>query len=132
MAAMRGVDGRLITPALAEALATLQETKRRDDLEAETVENTQRVEHTPHCSRKRRGISMYLWLGAACWKLKTSLIARALRRSSFEPTSAFTTYPFFLELIIAKALPYIKRLQQKQKNCIFDPTCDKKGSYPTI
>ena len=64
MAAVRGVDDRLITAAQAEALATLEEIQRRDGLEDETEENAQRVKLTPRCSSKKRNISMPVWLGA--------------------------------------------------------------------
>ena len=63
MAAVRGIDDLLPTAALAVALATLEEIQRRDGLEDEMEENAPRVKLT-RCSRKKRDISMYVWLGA--------------------------------------------------------------------
>ena len=66
MAAARGIDDLLPTAALAVALATLEETQRRDGLEHEMEENAPRVT-LPRRSRKKRDISMYVWLGASYW-----------------------------------------------------------------
>ena len=52
-----------LTAALALALATVEETQCLNGLEDEMKENARRVKLTP-CSRKKRGISMYVWLGA--------------------------------------------------------------------
>ena len=66
MAAVCGIDDDLLpTAALAVALATTaEETQRLHGLEDEMEENAPRVKFT-RCSRKKRGISMYVWLGAA-------------------------------------------------------------------
>ena len=64
MAAVRGIDDLLPTAALAVALATLKEIQRRDGLEDDMEENAPRVKLT-RCSKKKRDISMYVWLGAA-------------------------------------------------------------------
>ena len=65
MVAVRGIDDLLLTTALAVALATLEEIQRRDGLEDEMEGNAPRVKLTPRCSRKKRDISMCMWLGAA-------------------------------------------------------------------
>ena len=65
MAAVCGIDdGLLPTSALTVALATVEEPQRLDGLEDEMGENAPRVELT-RCSRKKRDISKYVWLGAA-------------------------------------------------------------------
>ena len=64
MAAARGIDKILPTAALAVALATLDEIQRRDVLVDEVEKKAPRVE-SGRCSRKKRYISMYVWLGAA-------------------------------------------------------------------
>ena len=64
MAAVRGIDDLLPSAALAAALATLEEIQRRDDLEDEMEGSAPRVKLT-RCSRKKRDMSIYVWLGAA-------------------------------------------------------------------
>ena len=54
----------LLTPVLSVALATVEETQRLDGLENEMEKNARRVK-LARCSRKKRDISMYVWLGAA-------------------------------------------------------------------
>ena len=63
MAAVRGIDDLLPTAALAVALAALEEIQHRDGLEDEMEQNAPRVK-LARCSRKKRDISMYMWLGA--------------------------------------------------------------------
>ena len=53
MAAVRSIDDLLPTVALAVALATLEDTQRRDGLEDEMEENAPRVKLTPHAARGR-------------------------------------------------------------------------------
>ena len=64
MAAVPGIDDFLPTAALAVPWATLEEIQRRDGLEDEMEDNSPRVKLT-RCSRKKRDISMYVWLGVA-------------------------------------------------------------------
>ena len=59
MAAVRGIENLLPTASLAVALATLEETQRRDGFEDEMEGNAPRVKVT-HCSRQKRGIGMYV------------------------------------------------------------------------
>ena len=47
------------------SLASLEEVQLRDGLQDELEENPPRVKLTPRCSRTKRDISMYVWLGAA-------------------------------------------------------------------
>ena len=69
-------------------------------------------------------------VGRDCWKMKTSLTPRALRRSSsFKPTSACPT-PFSWSYSSSQATGSShshQTLQKKHNNRIFDPTDDKKG-----
>ena len=64
MVAVRGIDDLSLTAALAVALATIEEIQRLDGFEDEREENAPRVKLKPRCSRKKRDISMYVWLGA--------------------------------------------------------------------
>ena len=63
LAAVRGIEDLLPAAALAVALASLEEIQPRDGLEDDEMENAPRVELT-RCSRKKRVISGYVWLGA--------------------------------------------------------------------
>ena len=65
MAAVRGIDDLLPTATLAVALAALGEDQRPDGLEDEMEERAPRVKLTPRCPKKKRDISMDVWLGAA-------------------------------------------------------------------
>ena len=134
------IDDLLLTAALVVASATLlinsaprwprgRDGGERPACEAHTTLPEQRARHQHACVVGRR-----------CWEMETtSLTPRPFRRSSFKPTSACPTYeyPFFLELRL-----YYSNSQsieshsltsdvsrKKYKNCIFDPTDDKKGSY---
>ena len=63
MATVRGIDDRAPTTALAVALATLEEVQRHEGLKDEMEENAPRVTLT-RCSRKKRDMRIYVWLGA--------------------------------------------------------------------
>ena len=64
MPAVRGIDDIFPTATLDVALAALEEVRLLDGLEDEREENPPRVKLT-RCSRKKRGINMYVRLAAA-------------------------------------------------------------------
>ena len=122
MAAVRGIDDLSPTAALAVALATLEDIQRRDGLEDEMEEKAPACEaHTRPLEEEARHQHVRV-VGRSCWKMKAlrPLTPRALRRSSFEPTSGCVN--------LLKVTPLHQTPPEKTQNCIFDPTDDKKGS----
>ena len=63
MVAVRGIDDILLSATLAVAFASLEEVQRRDGHKGE-MEKPLSLKRA-RCSRKKRDVSMYMWLGAA-------------------------------------------------------------------
>ena len=129
MAAGRGIDDILPTAAaLAVASAALEEVQRRDSFDTRDGGERPACEAHPVLEEEAKHQHACV-IGRRCWRIKTSLTPRTLRRSSFEPTSACPILFSRSKPNLLKVTPLHQTSPEKHKNCTFDPRDDKKGSY---